>query len=76
MFFPPDLLRVLGVPFLAHFKIGLYLPCTNASPQEFIRKGFTLPQAAHFHLSEGIDKTRQSLSTGQKRMESCMYGED
>lgn len=35
-----------------------YLLFTNTSPQECSRKGFTLPQAAQFHLSEGIDETK------------------
>lgn len=35
-----------------------YLLFTNTSPQECSRKGFTLPQAAQFHLSGGIDKTK------------------
>lgn len=40
------------------FKMESYLLFTNTSPQECSRKGFTLPQAAQFHLSGGIDKTK------------------
>lgn len=41
-----------------HFKMESYLLFTNTSPQECSQKGFTLPQAAQFHLSGGIDKTQ------------------